>query len=96
MLKTRDDILFIDVRTRGERSKRVIPDSQHVPLNSIFKGTSNLPKDKAILLVCSVGGRSYTAGKILSSRGQHEVYNLSGGINAWYKAGLPILTDPPR
>lgn len=91
LLKARNDVVFLDVRTPRERAAGSIAGSQLVSIWDIIKGRLSLPKDKAILLVCAVGGRSYMAGQILSQRGHSEVYNLSGGINAWYKQGLPIM-----
>ncbi len=90
LLNSRNDILFLDVRTLNERARALIPGSQHVSIGSLFRGTSSLPKDEPLLLVCAVGGRSYAIGKILSTRGYREIYNLSGGIKAWYQAGLPV------
>ena len=92
MLKARNDILFLDVRTMREREQAFIPGSHYISISAIFRETVVLPEDKAVLLVCSVGGRSYAAGKVLSARGHREVYNLSGGVRAWYKVGLPIST----
>ena len=91
LLKDRSDVVFLDVRTPRERASGSIAGSQLVSIWDIIKGRLSLPKDKAILLVCAVGGRSYMAGQILSQRGHPEVYNLSGGISAWYKQGLPIM-----
>ena len=93
MLAARDDIIFLDVRTPEERSYGAIPGSKLVSIYALMKGEVSLPKDKAIMLVCAVGGRSYVAGQFLSRQGYREVYNLSGGIRAWYKAGLPIAHD---
>lgn len=92
MLEKRKDLLFLDVRSLREREQVSIPGSNYIPIGSIFKGSITLPQDKAILLYCAVGGRSYAAAKILSARGQHEVYNLKGGIEAWAKDGLPVLS----
>lgn len=94
MLQTRDDIVFFDVRTAKERANGAIPGSKLVSLFNLVKGQIPLPKDKPILLVCAVGGRSYVAGQVLSKQGYREVYNLSGGIKAWYQAGLPVVQDP--
>lgn len=93
MLQARDDVIFLDVRTPKERAQGAIPGSKLVPLYPLLKGQLNLPKDKAILLVCAVGGRSYVAAQVLSKSGYREVYNLSGGVNGWYKAGLPLTHD---
>lgn len=93
LLQSRDDIFFLDVRTPRERSQGAIPGSKLVSIFDLVKGKLPLPKDKPVLLVCAVGGRSYVAGQVLSRQGYREVYNLSGGINAWHKAGLPISME---
>lgn len=93
LLQGRDDIIFLDVRTPKERSRGYIPGSQLVSFNDVVSGKVPLPKDKGILLVCAVGGRSYVAGQMLSKKGYKEIYNLTGGIKNWYKQGLPITFD---
>lgn len=95
MLQSRDDIIFLDVRTPKERSRGYIPGSQLVAFNDIAMGKVPLPKEKPILLVCAVGGRSYFAGQVLSKKGYKEVYNLSGGVKKWYQSGLPLTFDKP-
>jgi rhodanese-related sulfurtransferase len=95
MLQARDDVVFLDVRTPEERSRGAIPGSRLVSIVDLVNGRIPLPRDKAILLVCAVGGRSYVAGQILSKKGYKEVYNLSGGVKGWYKAGLPLTYDNP-
>ena len=93
MLQQRDDITFLDVRTPEERSRGYIPGSQLVSFNDVAMGKLPIPKDKPVLLVCAVGGRSYFAGQMLSKRGYTEVYNLSGGVKKWYQSGLPLTHD---
>ena len=63
--------------------------------NDLATGKIPLPKEKPILLVCAVGGRSYFAGQILTKKGYKEVYNLSGGVKKWYQSGLPLTYDKP-
>ncbi len=93
LIRTRKDLLVVDVRTPGELRTGVIAGSLKVPFWAVMRGQHELPRDKALLLVCAVGGRSYAASQILVRNGYPEVYNLSGGIAAWKKAGFP-LTEP--
>lgn len=95
MLNQREDIIFLDVRTPRERAGGYIPGSRLAPFGDVVGNRLELPKDKPILLVCAVGGRSYFAGQILSKKGYREVYNLSGGVKNWYKSGLPLAHDTP-
>ena len=94
MQQSRSDLIFLDVRTPQERSYGAIPGTRLVSIYELMKGAIPLPKDKPILLVCAVGGRSYVAAQVMSKQGFQEVYNLSGGISAWVKAGLPLVQDP--
>ena len=57
----------------------------------IMRGKYSIPRDRPLLLVCAVGGRSYAAMQILASKGYHELYNVSGGIAAWKQAKLPFV-----
>lgn len=95
MLQARDDIVFLDVRTPQERLNGAIPGSKLVSFFDLVQGKVFLPKDKPIMLVCAVGGRSYVAAQVLSKKGYGEVYNVSGGIDAWYRAGLPVIRESP-
>jgi rhodanese-related sulfurtransferase len=90
MIESRDDLLLIDVRGQDELSQGYIQGSTMMPLWDIIKGTQRPPKDKPILLICAVGGRSLALGQIMSKSGWNEVYNLKGGISAWKEAHLPV------
>ena len=94
MQQSRSDVIFLDVRTPKERSYGAIPGSKLVSIIDLMKGDIPLPKDKPILLVCAIGGRSYVAAQVMSQQGFREVYNVSGGIQAWVQAGLPLMQDP--
>lgn len=82
--------LVVDVRTADEREQLRIPGSVPVSLGELMQGQAQLPRDTPLLLVCSVGGRSYAAGLYLVKEKYQWVYNLRGGIVAWEKAGLPL------
>jgi rhodanese-related sulfurtransferase len=84
------ELLVVDVRTPEELELLRIPGSIAMPMMDLMQGRSQLPKDKPVLLVCAVGGRSYAAGLYLVKEKYLRVYNLRGGISAWQKAGLPI------
>lgn len=91
LIDRRPDIILLDVRTQREfRRHGAIPNSQLVSFMAVMRNHINLPKDQAIILICAVGGRSYTAGQMLRQYGYHEIYNLSGGISAWRRARLPF------
>lgn len=90
LMSSRKDLLLIDVRNQNELSQGAIAGSQLLPFWNIMKNNHSIPKDRPLLLICAVGGRSYGAGQILSRQGYPEIYNLKGGIDAWKRAGLPL------
>ena len=96
LIKQRQDLIIVDVRTPQERKQFRIANSQLIPVGDVMRGRFTPEADKPILVICAVGGRSYIAGKVMASRGYQEVYNLEGGIESWRRAGLPILTDPEK
>ena len=90
LIKSRKDMLLIDVRGQDELSEGYIEGSTLMPLWAIIKGTQRPPQDKPILLICAVGGRSLALGQLMSKNGWNEVYNLKGGISAWKDEKLPL------
>jgi len=90
LINSRKDLLLIDVRNPQELREGSISGSSLVPFVAVMRGQHALPKDRPILLICAVGGRSYAAGQVLIRQGYKQLYNLSGGIDAWKKAGLPL------
>nr|MDA8165754.1 rhodanese-like domain-containing protein [Desulfobacteraceae bacterium] len=90
MLAQHKDMLLLDVRSPEELRDGAIERGILTPFWSLVRGTMNLPKDKPIMLVCAIGGRSYAAAQILARNGYRQVYNIRGGIIAWKDAGLPV------
>ena len=50
-------------------------------------------KAKPILVVCQTGSRSGQAAGSLQKQGFADVVTLSGGMEAWQKAGMPLEKD---
>src|SRR5690606_32903754 len=53
----------------------------------------NIPKNKTIIIYCSVGNRAQRIGELLIRSGYKKVYNLYGGIFEWVNEGLPVYTS---
>lgn len=71
-------ILMLDVRTDREYAAGHIPNSIHIPLDSLREHVSELDPCKPIYVNCQSGLRSYLACRILSQHG-FRCYNLIGG-----------------
>ncbi len=75
--------LVVDVRTPGERELGGIPGSLHVPLNRLLRSLGEIPRDRALVLVCKGGYRSASAASLLRLHGFENVGDLEGGMDAW-------------
>jgi rhodanese-related sulfurtransferase len=94
LIRTRENLQVIDVRTPQERKQFRIADTRLVPVGDVIRGVFQADPDTPLILVCAVGGRSYVAGKVMFARGYREIYNMDGGIESWRRAGLPLETGP--
>lgn len=79
--------IILDVRTEGEVAAGAIDGSINIDYYSddFQAEIDKLDKTKPIYVYCAVGGRSGNAMKMMAKKGFLEVYNLSGGYNAWVK-----------
>ncbi len=84
------EALLVDVREDDEWAHGRAPDARHVPMGKIRADT--LPRDRPILAVCRMGGRSASITVALEGVG-YEVRNVAGGMQAWAAAGLPVVRD---
>lgn len=81
--------VILDVRDEEEVAYSRIPGSLHIPLFELPDRMAEIPRDRTIVCQCASGGRSAGAAATLLGRGYRAV-NLTGGIFAWARAGLPI------
>ncbi len=86
---------LIDVRTPQEFEKYRIQSARNINFKdtNFRKEIGKLDKNKPVLIYCLSGARSKAALKAFQDAGFKTVYDLSGGINAWSKAGKSIDQD---
>jgi rhodanese-related sulfurtransferase len=82
--------VLIDVRERSEYDEARIPGSILIPLAELPSRVNEIPADKDVYVHCRMGGRSARAVDYLRAFGRPNSYNVSGGIDAWQDAGLPV------
>lgn len=87
--------LIVDVREADEFARVRVPGSVLVPMSEFVARCNELPADRPLLMLCQSGSRSATATAFLLRQGYAQVVNVSGGIVAWYQAGLPVVTTAP-
>jgi len=85
--------LLIDLREPDEYAQGHAPGSTLIPLGQLQKRLLEFSarKDKPIALICRSGNRSGVAQKILEKAGFTRTVNVAGGMNAWARAGLPMV-----
>ncbi len=69
--------LVLDVRSQKEWDEGHGPKSLLIPIDQLQERTSELPKDRPLLVCCAVGGRAKTAMDFLRAQG-FEAVNLGG------------------
>lgn len=75
--------LPLDIRTEEEFRLGTIPGALNIPLDSLREKLDTLPKNRAIVVFCSVGLRAYLACRILEQSGFTQPFNLAGGYKTY-------------
>lgn len=83
------DTHILDVREPDEVAQARVDGTQHIPLGDLVERLDEVPRDRTVYVMCHVGGRSAQATQYLGAQGIDAV-NITGGIVAWYRAGLPV------
>lgn len=89
-LLERGGALLLDVREPHEWAAGHAPRAVHVPLARLTPEA--VPQDRPVIAVCRSGNRSGKAADALAAAGV-RVHNLAGGMQAWTRTGLPVVTD---
>jgi hydroxyacylglutathione hydrolase len=91
-LREHDHASVVDVREPWEYTAGHIPGAVSIPQADLALRLGEIPKERDILVVCAVGGRSLRAAAFLNRSGYDRVTSLAGGTQAWIEAGHPIAT----
>jgi rhodanese-related sulfurtransferase len=88
--------LLVDVREQNEFVEVRAPGAVLVPMSSFAARAGELPKDRPLMVVCHLGGRSAAAAGFLIRSGWSDVVNVTGGMDAWERGGLPVRRGTPE
>lgn len=86
-------VQLLDVRTAEEYETGYISGALQANWNSgteFMERVAAMDKTKPVYIYCLGGGRSTAAQKWMLNNGFTQVVNLTGGINAWNQAELPV------
>ncbi|CAN5912932.1 hypothetical protein BH24BAC1_BH24BAC1_00250 [soil metagenome] len=85
-------LLLLDTRSVKEFRVSHLKGAQLISYDHFsVDAMSAIPKDREIVVYCSVGYRSERIGEKLQDLGFTNVRNLSGGIFAWTNEGRPVF-----
>ena len=88
------DVIYLDAREKKEYEVSHIPDATWIGYATFKKKhVDGLPKDKTIVVYCSVGYRSEKIAEKLEKMGFQNVANLYGGIFDWKHAGGKVVNS---
>lgn len=82
--------VFVDIRAAEQFKAGNIPQSRNLPAADIEAQHGTLPKDKPLILVCAQGRDSQRVAASLRKHGFDQVSCLSGGLDSWVQAGMPL------
>ncbi len=81
--------MLLDIREPFERAQALIPNSVHIPMNSIPSRLAELDPAQDIVVYCAHGSRSYGVTAWLVQQG-YRARSLRGGIVDWQHKHGPI------
>ena len=84
--------ILLDIREREEFAVSSLPNARLATTAAdALALIEGIPRDRAIVVYCSVGYRSADVARQLMAAGFSEVYNLEGSIFAWANEGRSIV-----
>jgi rhodanese-related sulfurtransferase len=82
---------LLDVREPWEHERARIEGSELVPMQTIPAQLHELDPGRPIVCICHHGGRSMHVAMYLARHGFNNVYNLTGGVDAWARQVDPAV-----
>ncbi len=79
-------VRLLDVRTRAEFEGGALPGAEHLDYlgEGFIEGLESLDPSETYLIYCRSGRRSLRVCTLMKNAGFTRVYNLDGGLAAWY------------
>ena len=81
-----DRVVLLDVREPAELQLAELQGAVHIPMRVVPQRLHELDRDTALVVICHGGARSRQVAEFLQGAGFEQVFNLTGGIDAWSQA----------
>jgi rhodanese-related sulfurtransferase len=87
--------LLIDIREADEHAREKIPGARHLPLSKLDETDLAVHQGKPVIFHCKSGVRTQANAPRLAGKvaGACDAFVVEGGLDAWRKAGLPVVSD---
>ena len=85
--------VLIDIRETDEHARERIPEARLVPLRAIGNSAFSGLGTEQVIFHCRSGARTNANARTLASAVSCETYMIEGGLEAWKRAGLPVVSD---
>ena len=90
----RKGAVLIDIRGPDEYAREHVPGARHHALSRIDAESPIRNGDEVLIFHCRSGARTQgNAARLSAASPNCETYILEGGLDAWKKAGLPVILD---
>lgn len=87
-----DPPVLFDVRTAEEYAISHVPGARHLPPDADpATALADVPRDRSIVVYCSVGWRSADMARRMADAGFARVTNMRGSIFRWVSEGRPLV-----
>jgi rhodanese-related sulfurtransferase len=87
-------VVILDTRSAKEYSISHLPNARFIDYDRFdISQVKDIPKDKEIVVYCSVGYRSEKVGEKLSEAGFKNVSNMYGGIFQWKNEDFQVVNQ---
>jgi rhodanese-related sulfurtransferase len=87
--------ILVDIREADERVREQLAGAHHLPLSKLDEADLALHEGKPVIFHCRSGARTAAHAARLAGKvgGACDAFIVEGGLDAWKKAGLPVVTD---
>lgn len=90
-----DGAVLFDIREPDEHAREKIPGARLLPLSRLDAMDLSVHQGTPVIFHCKSGARTQANAPRLAGKldGSCQAFTVEGGLEAWRKAGLPIVAD---
>jgi rhodanese-related sulfurtransferase len=83
--------VLLDVREADEVQTASVDGATWIPMGDVPERIEEIPSDVPVVVMCHHGSRSSKVAHYLAGTGRSDIYNLTGGIDAYAERVDPAL-----